>query len=77
MQIKQRMFFDGKGAYPVRFVQIGQEYVRVLMAVPLSGTASCIKQDSEKPAIENEIPVVPDDTSDDTEEQDGAPMYAI
>ena len=50
--------------------------ITLLMAVPLSGTASCIKQDSEKPAIEHEVPVVPDDSSDDTEEQDGAPMYA-
>jgi hypothetical protein len=30
MQIKQRMVFDCKGAYPVRLMQVGEEYVRVV-----------------------------------------------
>lgn len=48
----------------------------ILTAVPLFGTASCTTQENEKPLIEQGTPVTPDDTPNDTGEQDGAPTYA-
>lgn len=50
--------------------------IAMLTAVPLFGTVSCTTQESEEAFIEQETPIVPDDTPGDTGEQDGAPIYA-